>query len=161
MPQPIYHYSLTDVRKVVKKIREHGRQLHRSQSRGPTWQIETHDLTELSVVRVHKGDPVSVTVDAINGLKLSGAVARIGQFGKNRRGDVTYTVFINLNDYDSTITKTQRIRRTPALEYDSKSNYRAEIALLKSCASAVRDIYCQGVNPITDVEARDGRHRRP
>jgi HlyD family secretion protein len=58
------------------------------------WQIETDDLTELNVVRVHEGDPVTITFDAIPGLELPGTVVRIEAIGENKMGDITYTVII-------------------------------------------------------------------
>lgn len=59
-----------------------------------TWQIETDDLTELSVVRVHEGDPVTITFDAIPDLSLTGKVTRIKAFGEDKQGDITYTVIV-------------------------------------------------------------------
>jgi multidrug resistance efflux pump len=58
------------------------------------WQIETDDLTELSVVDVSPGDPVTIKVDAIPGLELDGRVLRIKELGENKHGDITYTVLI-------------------------------------------------------------------
>jgi len=64
------------------------------------WQVETDDLTELDVVRVHEGDPVEVTFDAIEGLKLAGTVARIKAIGQESLGDITYTVVVGLEEQD-------------------------------------------------------------
>jgi HlyD family secretion protein len=58
------------------------------------WQIETTDLTELSVVSVHEGSPAAVTFDAIPGLELLGKVSRIRALGENKQGDITYIVTI-------------------------------------------------------------------
>jgi HlyD family secretion protein len=58
------------------------------------WQIETDDLTELSVGKLQPGEKVTLTFDAIPGLSLSGNVVRIRPIGENKRGDITYTVVI-------------------------------------------------------------------
>ncbi len=58
------------------------------------WQIETDDLTELSIVEIRPDDPVTITLDAIPGLELPGRVVRIKTLGEEKRGDVTYTVVI-------------------------------------------------------------------
>lgn len=58
------------------------------------WVVETSDLTELNVVRVRTGAPVSLTFDAVPDLTLEGTVTRIQAFGENRQGDITYRVTI-------------------------------------------------------------------
>jgi HlyD family secretion protein len=58
------------------------------------WQIETTDLTELDIGRVRVGAPVQVTFDALPGVALNGAVARINAFGESKQGDITYTVVV-------------------------------------------------------------------
>src|SRR5262249_54531951 len=55
------------------------------------WQIETSDLTELSVVRIKVGDPVKISFDALPGVELAGKVSRIKAIGKNSQGDIVYT----------------------------------------------------------------------
>lgn len=64
------------------------------------WQIETDDLTELSIVRVKEGSPVTITFDAIPDLELTGKVVRIKSLGEDKRGDITYTVIIRPDKYD-------------------------------------------------------------
>jgi HlyD family secretion protein len=64
------------------------------------WQIETDDLTELSVVGVDTGDPVTITVDAVPDLELPGHVVRIKPIGEDKRGDITYTVVIQPDQAD-------------------------------------------------------------
>ena len=64
------------------------------------WQVETDDLTELNVVRVREGSPVSVTLDALPGVTLAGEVLRIRAIGENKMGDITYTVVIRLKEHD-------------------------------------------------------------
>ena len=66
-----------------------------------TLQIETDDLTELSVVRVRKGAPATVTFDALPGLTLAGQVIRIKPLGENKQGDMTYTVVIQPEQLDN------------------------------------------------------------
>ncbi len=64
------------------------------------WQIETDDLTELSVVGIDTGAPVTITVDAIPELELPGQVVRIKPIGEDKRGDITYTVIIQPDQAD-------------------------------------------------------------
>jgi HlyD family secretion protein len=65
------------------------------------WQIETSDLTELSVVDIQAGDAVTVTFDAIPGLELPGTVQRIKGFGENHQGDITYKVVVTPDQQDA------------------------------------------------------------
>jgi multidrug efflux pump subunit AcrA (membrane-fusion protein) len=64
------------------------------------WQVETTDLTELSVANVRIGRAATVTVDGIPGLSLVGSVSKIKAFGENRQGDIVYTVVVTLNQQD-------------------------------------------------------------
>jgi HlyD family secretion protein len=64
------------------------------------WQIETDDLTELNVVRLHEGDPVTISFDAIPGLELPGKIVQIKAIGETKMGDVTYTVVIRPDRFD-------------------------------------------------------------
>jgi HlyD family secretion protein len=64
------------------------------------WQIETDDLTELNVVEISAGDPVTTTLDAIPDLELPGRVVRIKAIGENKLGDITYTVIIQPDQQD-------------------------------------------------------------
>ena len=65
-----------------------------------SWQVETTDLTELDVVRIEVGSPVTVTFDAIPGLELTGRVVQIKQIGETRQGDVVYTAIVKLDGQD-------------------------------------------------------------
>ena len=65
------------------------------------WQVETTDLTELNVVGISEGDPVTVSLDAIPELELPGKVARIKGYGENRQGDIVYTITVALDKYDA------------------------------------------------------------
>jgi HlyD family secretion protein len=59
-----------------------------------SWQIETDDVTERSVVNIRVGAPAMITLDAIPGLALAGKVTHIDAFGVNNHGDITYTVVV-------------------------------------------------------------------
>ncbi len=65
------------------------------------WQVETDDLTELDVVRVQEGDEVSVTFDAIRDVEISGTVVRIEPIGREKLGDITFTVIVRLHRQDA------------------------------------------------------------
>lgn len=58
------------------------------------WEIETEDLTELDVVGITPGSPVTLNFDAIPDLEMSGTVKRIRPIGEDNRGDIVYTVVI-------------------------------------------------------------------
>lgn len=62
-----------------------------------TWQLETDDLVELDVVKVQAGAPVTITIDALPGVELTGQVVRTKPLGENKVGDMTYTVYIQLD----------------------------------------------------------------
>jgi HlyD family secretion protein len=64
------------------------------------WQVETTDLTELSVVHVREGSQAMVTFDALPAVQLLGKVSRIRALGENKQGDITYVVTIELDHYD-------------------------------------------------------------
>ncbi len=64
------------------------------------WIVETRDLTELDVVGVEIGQPVTVTPDALPDLRLPGAVESIDQVFTERSGDILYTVRIRLDTTD-------------------------------------------------------------
>ncbi|MCO6449591.1 MAG: efflux RND transporter periplasmic adaptor subunit [Caldilineales bacterium] len=58
------------------------------------WRIETDDLTELDVVNVEVGDTASIRFDAIPDLEIPGKVVRIEDVGRDKLGDITYTVIV-------------------------------------------------------------------
>ncbi len=62
------------------------------------WYVETDDLTEIDVVQVRVGQPVQVTVDAIPGREFKGVVTDVAPRSETKRGDVTYTITIELTD---------------------------------------------------------------
>jgi multidrug resistance efflux pump len=61
---------------------------------------ETDDLTEIEVVDVSDGEAAMVIPDAITDLEIKGTVESIGQNFEEKRGDITYTARVLLNDVD-------------------------------------------------------------
>jgi len=61
-------------------------------------QAVTVDLTELDVARVTEGQTAIVTVDALPDVEIQGHVARIGLRSVDYRGDVTYPVYVELDE---------------------------------------------------------------
>lgn len=62
------------------------------------WVVKTSDLTELEVVKIQIGQAVTLRFDALPELSLNGSVASIDIRSVERRGDVTYTVTIQLEN---------------------------------------------------------------
>lgn len=62
------------------------------------WLVKTTDLTELEVVNIQEGQPVSVVLDAIPDVTLNGVVDAISQTYAEQQGDVVYEVIILLTD---------------------------------------------------------------
>lgn len=65
------------------------------------WHIETDDLTEINVIYVKEGDRVSISIDALPDLELTGTVVRIKPLGENKQGDITYTATILPDEVDA------------------------------------------------------------
>lgn len=65
-----------------------------------TWFVETTDLDELKVVDYHAGQPVSLSVDAVPDLVLSGEIERISLSFLEKSGDILYTARIRVNESD-------------------------------------------------------------
>ena len=63
-----------------------------------TWLVKTTDLTEIDVVALAEGDPVTLTLDALPHEQLSGQILSIGQTFTTNQGDVVYEVSLLLND---------------------------------------------------------------
>lgn len=63
-----------------------------------TWYVETDDLTEIDVVQVTPGQTARVTIDALPDREFNGVVTDIAPRSEVKRGDVTYTVTIQLSD---------------------------------------------------------------
>lgn len=64
------------------------------------WIIETNDVTEIKVPEIEVGQTVSIKVDALPELELTGQVESIGAVSQVRSGDVTYPVKIKLTTSD-------------------------------------------------------------
>ena len=60
------------------------------------WQVHTDDLSEVDVIHIAIGQPARITVDAIPDAVLQGAVASITPRAESKRGDVTYTVKVDV-----------------------------------------------------------------
>lgn len=61
-----------------------------------SWIVKTTDLTEIDVVNISEGQPVTVSLDAIPDAELDGSVISIGQTFTERQGDVVYEVTVEL-----------------------------------------------------------------
>jgi len=61
------------------------------------WLVKTTDLTEIDVVELAEGRPVTVTLDAIPDAELKGEILSIRQTYSENQGDVVYEVTILLN----------------------------------------------------------------
>jgi multidrug resistance efflux pump len=64
------------------------------------WIVKTSDLTEIDVVNVSEGQPVTVKLDAMPGVEFKGHVLSISQEYSENQGDVVYEVTILLTDID-------------------------------------------------------------
>jgi len=64
------------------------------------WYVKTSDLTELEVVKLSVGQPVTVVPDALGDLTLTGKVTGISQASTMQGGDVLYEVRIRLDSAD-------------------------------------------------------------
>ena len=63
-----------------------------------SWVVKTTDLTEVYVVNIKEGQPVTLTLDAIPGVTLKGYVLSIGQNYSEKQGDIVYEVKVMLSD---------------------------------------------------------------
>jgi HlyD family secretion protein len=64
------------------------------------WQIDTDDLSEVDVINVQPDQAVTITFDALPGVKQNGKVVAITPKAQTKRGDVTYTVKIAIENPD-------------------------------------------------------------
>lgn len=62
------------------------------------WVIKTDDLTELEVVNVKNRQNVEIILDALPETPMTGSVVDIASRYEEKRGDVTYTVTITLDN---------------------------------------------------------------
>jgi HlyD family secretion protein len=63
-----------------------------------SWLVVTTDVTEIDVVKLKNGQPVTVTLDAIPDVKMKGKVLAIGQNYSENQGDIVYKVTVVLTD---------------------------------------------------------------
>jgi HlyD family secretion protein len=63
-----------------------------------SWIVVTTDVTEIDVVNLTEGQPVTVTLDAISDANLKGKILSIGQTFSQNQGDIVYEVTILLTD---------------------------------------------------------------
>lgn len=64
------------------------------------WIVKTTDLTEIDVVNLEEGQPVTVKLDALPGKEFNGHVLSISQEYSENQGDVVYEVTILLTELD-------------------------------------------------------------
>ncbi|HSL31765.1 MAG TPA: efflux RND transporter periplasmic adaptor subunit [Anaerolineales bacterium] len=62
------------------------------------WLVKTTDLTEIDVVQLAEGQPVTVRLDAIPTAELAGTILSIGQSYQEIQGDIVYEVAILLDE---------------------------------------------------------------
>ena len=62
------------------------------------WVVKTTDLTEIDVVELAEGQPVSIILDAIPDVTLQGHVFAIAQNYAENQGDIVYEVTVLLTD---------------------------------------------------------------
>lgn len=67
------------------------------------FQVETNDLTELTISKINEGQSVTITFDGIPGLTIPGKVERIKPLGEDNQGDITYKVVIGFEKQDPRI----------------------------------------------------------
>jgi multidrug efflux pump subunit AcrA (membrane-fusion protein) len=67
------------------------------------WIVETTDVTELEVVKISEGQPVSIVADALPEVTFGGTVTEISQAYTLQGGDVQYTVRIKVDEVDPRI----------------------------------------------------------
>ncbi len=64
------------------------------------WLVKTDNLTEIDVVSLAVGQKVEVVLDALPEVTLDGEVTQINARFEEKRGDITYTVTIQLSQTD-------------------------------------------------------------
>lgn len=62
--------------------------------------VETDDLTEIEVVEISLGQTAEITADALPDAEMSGEVTKIADVFEEKRGDITYTVRLLINQPD-------------------------------------------------------------
>lgn len=64
------------------------------------WVVESSDITELEVVDIEVGQPVSIVADALPDVRMDGVVTAVSQASYTQSGDVLFTVYISVDDVD-------------------------------------------------------------
>jgi multidrug resistance efflux pump len=64
------------------------------------WYVETDNLTEIEVVEIGENQPVKIVPDALPEVELSGTVEIIDDVFEEKRGDITYTTRILVENFD-------------------------------------------------------------
>ncbi len=64
------------------------------------WEVDTDDLSEVDVVQVKIDQAATITLDALPNVKLAGVVTSIVPKAQTKRGDVTYTVKVRVEQAD-------------------------------------------------------------
>jgi HlyD family secretion protein len=67
------------------------------------WQVETIDLTENDIASIFPSMEAMVTLNAYPGQEFRAVVRKIGLLGEDRRGSVTYTVWLDLDPQDAKV----------------------------------------------------------
>ena len=65
-----------------------------------SWVVKTDSLTEIEVIDVSLGQEVEVVLDALPDTLLKGMVTNINERFEEKRGDITYTVTVELQETD-------------------------------------------------------------
>ena len=65
-----------------------------------SWIVETTDVTELEIVKIEEGQPVTIRADALSDVLMNGVVSEISQSSILQSGDVIYTVRIQMGEVD-------------------------------------------------------------
>jgi len=68
-----------------------------------SWVIKTTDLTEIDVIRIKEGQPVTVKLDAIPDVEFHGNVLSISDGYTVNQGDIVYEVVILLAGQDAAL----------------------------------------------------------
>lgn len=64
------------------------------------WYVETDNLTEIEVIDIAPGDIATITPDALPDYSMKGVVESISNVYEEKRGDVTYTARIRVDEVD-------------------------------------------------------------
>lgn len=64
------------------------------------WVVKTTDLTEIDVVNIEEGEPVTLVLDAMPDVELEGTVLSIAKNFAEKQGDIVYEVTILLAEAD-------------------------------------------------------------